>query len=282
MPAIRNAVERGVDKIIFTGHSLGGACAKLGLFYMHTASHGVDLPAGTRMRAITYGAPMVFYPKADAGGEDGSGAILARLQPHILTFVNQKDIVPRLLGPKKNGSWTQFFQKTNMMASMAGGLLTGAVAVAAVSTGGVAAAGLGVAAGAVLAAKGRQYEHEGGISGGMAGVQKMAAVQATTAILSVPAELEAEGQNYVGVGTYVFFSQGGVFSSAVGAAAHDNLDIVCRPPSSAGGQVEYSSDDLAHGLRHHAIADYLDQVNKAVPKTEADGTALRAAIAAPD
>jgi hypothetical protein len=24
--------------------------------------------------------------------------------------------------------------------------------------------------------------------------------------------------------------------------------------------VEYSSDDLAHGLRHHAIADYLDQV----------------------
>lgn len=140
--------------------------------------------------------------------------------------------MPRLLGPKKNGSWTQFFQKTNMMASMAGGLLTGAVAVAAVSTGGVAAAGLGVAAGVVLAAKGRQYEHEGGISGGMAGVQKMAAVQATTAILSVPAELEAEGQNYVGVGTYVFFSQGGVFSSAVGAAAHDNLDIVCRPPSS--------------------------------------------------
>ena len=95
VPAIRNAVERGVDKIIFTGHSLGGACAKLGLFYMHTASHGVDLPAGTRMRAITYGAPMVFYPKADAGGEDGSGAILARLQPHILTFVNQK-VLPAL------------------------------------------------------------------------------------------------------------------------------------------------------------------------------------------
>ncbi len=91
VPAIRNAVERGVDKIIFTGHSLGGACAKLGLFYMQTASHGVDLPAGARMRAITFGAPMVFYPKADADavGEDWS-ALLARLQPHILTFVNQK------------------------------------------------------------------------------------------------------------------------------------------------------------------------------------------------
>ena len=89
VPAIRNAVERGVDKIIFTGHSLGGACAKLGLFYMQTAAHGVELPAGTRMRAITFGAPMVFYPKPHAGGEEWS-ALAARLEPHILTFVNQK------------------------------------------------------------------------------------------------------------------------------------------------------------------------------------------------
>ncbi len=86
------------------------------------------------------------------------------------TCLSAQDIVPRLLGPKKNGSWSQFFQKTNKMAAMAGGLLTGAVAVAAVSTGGVAAAGLGVAAGAVLAAKGQQYEHEGGVSGRLAGV----------------------------------------------------------------------------------------------------------------
>ncbi len=60
----------------------------------------------------------------------------------------------------------------------------------------------------------------------------MAAVQNTTSLFSVPPELEAEGQHYVGVGTYVFFEQGGVFSSAVGAAAHANLDIVCSPPSS--------------------------------------------------
>ena len=245
VPAIRDAVERGTDKIVFTGHSLGGGCAKLGLFYMQTAAHGVDIPAGVRLRAITFGAPMVFCPKA-AGGE--CSELLARLQPHILTFVNQKDIVPRLLGPKQNGSWARFFKKTNIMATAMGGLATGAVAVAVVATGGVATAGLVAAAGAMVAVKGSQYQHGGGMSGGMVGVQKMAAVQTATALLAIPPELEAEGQNYVAVGTYVFLASDGTFTSAVGSEAHGGLDIVCRPPSKAGGEVEYSSDDLGMSL----------------------------------
>lgn len=60
VPAVKSALERGTQNIIFTGHSLGGGCAILARFFMQTAAHGLSIPASTRMRAVTFGAPIVF------------------------------------------------------------------------------------------------------------------------------------------------------------------------------------------------------------------------------
>jgi len=87
VPAVRDALAKGVTNVIFTGHSLGGACALLARFYMQTALHGVQIPSCVRMRAIGFGAPIVFaHPDAELPEE--AARLMAALDRDTLTFVN--------------------------------------------------------------------------------------------------------------------------------------------------------------------------------------------------
>ena len=55
----------------------------------------------------------VYVCVCAAGLTEEAKAVIASMEHDVMTFVNQKDIVPRLLGPKLNGTWKLFFKSTN-------------------------------------------------------------------------------------------------------------------------------------------------------------------------
>ena len=230
VPAVRVAAAAGIKRLIFTGHSLGGGCAILARFYMQTAGHGLALEH-VRMRAIAFGAPLVLSANPSRGApgtrqeldEDGAGVVQA-LASDVVTFVHGKDIVPRLLGPKANGSWAGFFKANNKAARASAAGAVGAAAVGAVATGGLAATAAVAAGAAMLVKEGAKYEGGLDLNSIKAGVGKAVTVNAGTALLTVPPEYEAAACNYFAVGTYVFLSPSkdldGRFACAHGPAAH--------------------------------------------------------------
>jgi hypothetical protein len=97
-----------------------------------------------------------------------------------------------------------------------------------------------------------KYEGGGGARALVAGAQKMVAVQTVTGLLTVPEDFERQAKDYFAVGTFVHLTQDGYFNCQCGRAAHGLLDIPSKAPASqTGGQVQYESDSLPHGLRDH-------------------------------
>jgi hypothetical protein len=89
VPAVKDALARGIENIIFTGHSLGGACALLARFYMQTAMHGLKIPDSVRMRSMGFGAPIVFaHPESELPEE--AAQVMAVMERDAVTFVNGK------------------------------------------------------------------------------------------------------------------------------------------------------------------------------------------------
>jgi len=77
-----------INTIILTGHSLGGGCATL--CHLLIKHHNL---INTEMFTYTFGAPLVV-------AENKKVELLKEIKeiPHIFCFVNQADLIPRLLG----------------------------------------------------------------------------------------------------------------------------------------------------------------------------------------
>lgn len=81
------AKEHGVNRIIVTGHSLGGAMAAI---YMHEHLSGRKAQDGIRYDAVTFGSPGAVFPDKAT-------------DKRILAFRHDKDIVPKVVSLKAWG-----------------------------------------------------------------------------------------------------------------------------------------------------------------------------------
>jgi len=94
---------RAGPTVLFTGHSFGGGCAILLRLHALIDSGWIEALRGCRVAAVTFGAPLVFgasslnlekYPD-----ESSQAAIVRTVGESTRNYVNQGDIIPRLLGP---------------------------------------------------------------------------------------------------------------------------------------------------------------------------------------
>jgi hypothetical protein len=90
---LKNVLEMaGGRKLVFCGHSLGGACATICAMRYIESCHGVEL---SNMSCVAFGAPFVGTATAQQFlATDRKGIRLSR---HFLTVVNQRDCVPGIL-----------------------------------------------------------------------------------------------------------------------------------------------------------------------------------------
>ena len=83
-------------EILLVGHSLGGAIATIVLMKLHQYTRNPS-----NMRAITFASPLVFGSQALDNNDKGLQGRCDWVREHLVTFVYEKDFVPRIL------SWTK-------------------------------------------------------------------------------------------------------------------------------------------------------------------------------
>lgn len=86
---ILNAIKTfGVDKIVFTGHSLGGALSVIAYSDFYNVLNSI----GVMSRVITFGQPMVFCKEV----LEYNMSSVKTLKTNLLRIVNGRDLVSRL------------------------------------------------------------------------------------------------------------------------------------------------------------------------------------------
>ena len=89
---LANPIRKTRRRVVFTGHSLGGACAILLRHRLCSEMRDTDL--FERSYVYTFGAPLVFARHNDAPALPLAASDFARVH----CFVHNTDLVPRLLG----------------------------------------------------------------------------------------------------------------------------------------------------------------------------------------
>lgn len=226
------------DQVFLTGHSLGGAQAMIAHFGIHNLKTcdkipGIDKLRKTKITVITFGAPLAFA-LADADHEDDFWRILQPINDNAFHYVNDRDIVPRLLGPRR-GSWETFFDEGNCWKStVATG--TGAMFVGAAfgPFGILAAAG---AAGMYVRSRAEAY-------GGKA---YMAAAQCAAESCGVIID-QIDGHSskrFRAVGTTIHFKDG--YQTKIAANSERHEFVLCVP----NGEDAYAASIKDHKMKHY-------------------------------
>mmetsp|Transcript_75307 Transcript_75307/g.148971 ORF Transcript_75307/g.148971 Transcript_75307/m.148971 type:complete len:571 (+) Transcript_75307:75-1787(+) len=104
LAAIREKVSQGIEGIVITGHSLGGAMAQIAALKIMQAAENVkdDVQKKVMMdvKCVTFAAPHAFklLPETHGCQRDDQQNILLRAEQQLHNYIHNNDLVPRLPG----------------------------------------------------------------------------------------------------------------------------------------------------------------------------------------